>query len=280
VVALSWIALAALAAACWRWRRTWGRHAILGLGFFALNLLPVIGLVTISYNHYSWVADHFAYLSIIGLVGLASAGAGAFAQGGPAGRGIAAGAAVLVAVLFAADSHRYARVFHSSDTLWRRALERDPASWAAHYNLGYADAQAGRLADGVSQYEAALRIRPDFAEAQNTLGIALAQEGRLPEAIAHLRAAVRLDAAYAEAHANLGLALAITGRLPEAVAEYGLALRLNPADTKARIKLGLALLQENRPAEAIPCFEEVLRLDPGAAGVPAYLDYARRQAGK
>ncbi|HEX3729252.1 MAG TPA: hypothetical protein VHV47_05580, partial [Opitutaceae bacterium] len=65
--------------AAWLWSRraaAWGRAAIFGLGFFLLNLLPVLGFLPMSYMHLGWVADHFAYLSLLGIAGLAAAAAG------------------------------------------------------------------------------------------------------------------------------------------------------------------------------------------------------------
>ena len=59
---LPWVLLAALFAWCWSHRNGWGRAALLGLGFFVLNLLPVIGLVPMAYLRISRVADHFGYL--------------------------------------------------------------------------------------------------------------------------------------------------------------------------------------------------------------------------
>ncbi len=46
---LAWIIFAVLAAWAWRRRGGWGRHALLGAGFFALNLMPVLGLVPMAY---------------------------------------------------------------------------------------------------------------------------------------------------------------------------------------------------------------------------------------
>ena len=52
----------------------------------------------------------------------------------------------------------------------------------------------GRLPDAIAQYEAALRINPDLAEAHSNLGNILFQPpGRLPDAIAHFEAALRID---------------------------------------------------------------------------------------
>jgi tetratricopeptide (TPR) repeat protein len=53
--------------------------------------------------------------------------------------------------------------------------------------------------------------------------------GRLPEAIAEYQAALRIDPDFAEAHVNLTNTLARTpGGLPEAIAEYEAALRIRP----------------------------------------------------
>ena len=59
-------------------------------------------------------------------------------------------------------------------------------------------------------FRAAIRIRPDFAEAYNNLGLVLIQSGDDEAGIAALREAVRLAPAYAEARTNLGAALTPT----------------------------------------------------------------------
>ena len=70
-----WIALAALFLFLWSRRQGRGRHALLGLNFFVLNLLPALGLIAMSFQRLSWVSDHFAYVALIGPAGLAVAGA-------------------------------------------------------------------------------------------------------------------------------------------------------------------------------------------------------------
>ena len=62
-----------------------------------------------------------------------------------------------------------------------------------------------RTNDAIAQFEFALRLMPDFTEAQVDLGNALvATPGGLPEAIVHFEAAVRLDPANASVRFNLG----------------------------------------------------------------------------
>jgi len=67
---LPWPILAGVLWFLWTKRRTWGRHALLGLGFFLINLAPFLGFTTVSYMRFTWVMDHFLYIPMIGLIGL------------------------------------------------------------------------------------------------------------------------------------------------------------------------------------------------------------------
>ena len=82
----------------------------------------------------------------------------------------------------------------------------------------------------MAQYQAAVRLRPDYAEAHTNLGIILAQvPGQLPHAVTEFQSALRVTPNSARAHANLGYVLArIPGKTSEAVAEYEAALRISP----------------------------------------------------
>ena len=77
----------------------------------------------------------------------------------------------------------WARCRRRSGTTSRRCGS-SPIMPKSHYNLGKALAQVGRVPEAIGQYEQALRIKPDFAEAQNNLGIALIRGlGKVQEAI-------------------------------------------------------------------------------------------------
>ena len=261
----------------WIWikRSAWRRTILFGFGCFLINLAPVLGFVPMSYLRISSVADHFAYLPILGLLGLATAGfhelgkraslsrnlLGAFLD--PAARWACAG---LVVVILAMASHRYAGIFRDGEALWTYTLRQNPQSWTAADNLGNALATiSGRQPEAIARYEEALRIKPGSFEAHNNLANALATiPGRLPEALAHYEEALRIKPGYAEAHNNLGFALAaIPGRLPEALAHYEEALRINPDLAEAHENLGFALAAiPGRLPEAVAHYEEALRIKP------------------
>jgi tetratricopeptide (TPR) repeat protein len=72
--------------------------------------------------------------------------------------------------------------------------------------------------------------------------------GRLADAIAEFQAALRINPDYAEAHVNLGDALAkIPGRQVEAIAEYRAALRIRP-DYANNVSERIKALRAPRPA--------------------------------
>jgi tetratricopeptide (TPR) repeat protein len=313
---LPWLAALALVVLSLMQRTTARMRALrLGLGFFLLNLLPVLGFVPMSYLRISWVADHFAYLPLIGIVGLAAAGFEYLIAGRSDGFKVAAILAVAAVVgALALQSRRYARVFRSDEALWTFTLERNPDSWTGHNNLGMDLAADGRLGEAIGHYEAAIRLKPAYASAHVNLGNALVRQGRLPEAVAEYRAALAIEPLSGEALEDAGNSLAQSGRLQEAVecygtlvrsrpdqpeahfglayvleragraseavGEYGRAIRLRPDYAEARYRLGNVLGNSGRLPEAIAQYEEAIRSRPGFAEARANLGLALINSGR
>jgi tetratricopeptide (TPR) repeat protein len=258
---------------CWNNRITWGRHALLGLGFFLINLAPFVGFTQAAYMSFTWVMDHVLYLPLIGLIGLAMAACGQIDKKPPQSlRPLGIGTIVIVLALLAAESHGYAKIFISQENLWTYTLRGNPDSDVAHNNLGVAFLNSGQLPQAIEQFEAAVRIKPDYAYAHNGLGNALFLSGRAAEAIDHYREALRIDPSYPEAHNGLANALLQSGQLSDAKTESEKALKLNPNYPEAHCTLGLILARQGQVPEAIEQFETALRLNPVDARIGQVLD--------
>jgi protein O-mannosyl-transferase len=294
---LPWLALAGLLWLLWTRRSGWGRHALFGTGFFLLMLVPVIGFAPMAYQRISWVADHFAYLALPGLIGLAAAGLGALPSETIPEKSWPVLAAAILCVGFAAESRRYARRFTDGKTLWTYALERNPDSWMVHSNLGVERMKEGDASAAMAQFTEALRLDPVAPEAHANLGVALANLGRWPEAIAEGETAVRLAPDYGPGRDKLaeiqtradsvadtwfdhGNALAQNGRLEEAATDFERALELKAAFPEAHTNLGNVLFSLHRLPEAVDHYQAAIRLKPNYADAHYNLGIALRALGR
>jgi len=260
---LPWPIFGAIAYFCWRYRATWGRHVLFGLGFFVLMLAPFLGFIEVSYMNFTWVMDHFLYLPCIGLIALLMAGLEQVDI--RASRSVRLGGVGLIALVLIAmgyTGHLYAGAFLSDATLWNYTLKSNPGAWPARNNLGVDFKQAGKLDEALVQYGEALKIRPDYASAYNNIGDTYLALGELPQAREYLEHALQLDPDYAEAHNNLANVLAQMNQLAEAKKHYEEAVRISPRFALAQNNLGKLHMQMGETLDAIKQYKAALAIDP------------------
>jgi tetratricopeptide (TPR) repeat protein len=262
-----WLAIAVAASVLWRNRVRWGRGPILASAWFALNLVPVLGFIRMSFARLSPVSDHFAYIALLGVVGGFAGGLGTLARAlGQKGPRLALACAVaLILGAFAWESHCLAGNYRDDLAFWTFASRQNPEAWAARNNLGLIDLSAGRLPEAAEQFEAVLRSGEQQAEIYNNLGTTYTRLGRYDEAAAQFEAALRLQPGYPVAEANLGNVLAQTRQYDQAIAHYRRSLELKPDMADVHTRLGMAYSLSSHPSEAEAEFAEAIRLDPNAA---------------
>jgi len=112
---------------------------------------------------------------------------------------------------------------------YNEAICLKPDYAEAHNNLGIALKEQGRLAEAVESYEQAVRLRPHYAEAHNNMGIALHANGEHDRALECCERAIQLVGDYAQAHWNRSLVLLLKGRFTEGWEEYRWRRRTNLA---------------------------------------------------
>ncbi|HUJ09844.1 MAG TPA: tetratricopeptide repeat protein [Verrucomicrobiae bacterium] len=264
----------------WWKRKSWGRPLLFALGYFVITLFPLLGFFDQSFHRFSFVADHWQYCAIIGVVALFVAGAEKILHRlKPAGFWAVATSVVVLIVLGTATWTR-AGLYGNSETLWRDTLAKNPQAWAAHNNLGLVLLHQGNIGGAIEHFQRALELKPDYEEAQYNLGIALARTNRIVDAISHYEQALRLAPNSAEAHNNLAIALMQEGRISEAISHYQRALEIQPDDAEVHYNLGKALKQAGRIKEAIGQFEQALQLKPDFVDAHYALGVALVHAGR
>jgi tetratricopeptide (TPR) repeat protein len=277
---LPWLVFGGVIYWCWTLRHTWGRHVLLGLGFFLINLGPCPGFIPAPDMAFTWVMDHFLYLPIIGLIGLVVAALGQMKEQLPGSLqtcGIGLIAVVLAVTAF--QSRSYAKLFINSETLWTYELRHNSEAYMAYSNLSKALVQTGRTPEAIELCEEALRLKPD-AMAHNSLGVALQQTGRVTEAIEQFEQALKISPGEEMAHYNLGIASLKTGQVSQATEQFEQALQINPADADASYNLATVLLQTGRLPEAIEQYEQCLQIEPDNAEAHNDLGSALAQTGR
>jgi tetratricopeptide (TPR) repeat protein len=266
---------------------------------YAALLAPVLGIAQAGPHI---VADRYSYLATLGWAAVAGGLVLGLAAADHAGRArpgchrLAVGGVTAIALFLGMLTWRQAGIWHDSITLWETAVATDADCYICKNNLGNALVRAGRAADAVPYFEAALRIQPGDADAYANLGTAATQQGRDDEArrqfeaalridpdhptantnlarllinegkseqaIPHLETALRKEPMMAEAHTNLGLARMHGGDLDGAERSLRTAVRILPDDAVVHNNLGILLLRRDQHDAAVAEFQRACELDP------------------
>lgn len=242
----------------------------LGAWFFAI-LAPTSSIVPVATQT---MAEHRMYLPLAAVTALIVLGLHGLAR-----RSTLLVCIVLAVVLGCATARRNAD-YRTELDLWADTIAQHPENSRAHGNLGILLFKAGRTADAIARFEAALRLRPDFPEARANLGAAFLGLGRPQEAALHSAEALRLQPDSPDTRSNLGLALKQLGRTADAMREFSTVLRAHPDHADANHNLGIALLEAGKTTEAIAHFETALRTRPAFANAHSNLGVALMRMGR
>jgi serine/threonine protein kinase/Tfp pilus assembly protein PilF len=110
-----------------------------------------------------------------------------------------------------------------------RALAIDDSSADAHAAVAAANWSLFNFAPAEVEFQRALELNPNLANAHHWYGLFLSWETRHPEAISHLRRAVELDPLNIQYHANLGQVLANARQYDASMEELKKTLKMDPS---------------------------------------------------
>ncbi|MCC5631689.1 tetratricopeptide repeat protein [Nostoc sphaeroides CHAB 2801] len=123
---------------------------------------------------------------------------------------------------------------------YNQAIRLNPNFAEAYNNRGAAHHTLGNNQTAINDYNQAIRLNPNFAEAYNNRGTAHHTLGNNQTAINDYNQAIRLKPNYTEAYNNRGTAHHTLGNNQTAINDYNQAIRLKPNYTEAKTNLDIA----------------------------------------
>lgn len=205
-------------------RKRIGRGPLAAAAFFVVTLGPILGFFNGYAFQFSFVADHWQYLSSLGVIALVSTLPNTLSV---LSRHVRNAALAFVLFVLALLTARQCFIYKSEDTVWHDTLLKNPNCWLAHNNLGVNLMEGGSSGGAEEHFRAAVRLNSSFYEAENNLGEILLARNQVEEAARHIDRSIEIKPTYARSHWNKALILAQQAKCDEAyeIVDQGLQQR-------------------------------------------------------
>ena len=261
------IAAILLATVIWLFRKRWTRPFAMGLGYFAVTLLPVMGLLNMSFMQHSFVSDHLQYVSIIGVISLIAGLAWwPFRNLGFWLKALAAVLAACVVGGLAMMTWQRAHTFASAEALWRDVTEKNPTAAVGWDSLAMALAKNEQTrTEAINCYSRAIELSPDNASTYVNRGGLYISMNKLEQAMADFQAAAAIEPELASAHGNIGLIYSEMRKYDEAMAAYNRALASDPTHVASYSGRGKIHMLRGETEKAMEDFDRAVRYAPHIA---------------
>jgi tetratricopeptide (TPR) repeat protein len=162
---------------------------------------------------------------------------------------------------------------------FQRSLASNAANVIVWKNLADVHLATANCRAAAANYEQALRLSPELAEAHHNLGIAWQHLHEREKAVAALREAVRLAPTNVAFLANLSRVLREQERWAEASVVYQAAQTIEPDSPELATNLGITLHEQGRLDDAVAAYRQALRLKPDFAAAKSNLATALKEQG-
>ncbi len=227
------------------WAAKRRRYLAVGWFWYLITMMPVIGIIQVGAQS---MADRYVYVPYIGLFIILAWGVPDILKRWRYRIVFFPLITLVILSVLGCLAWRQVEYWKDAETVFRHAIRVTEGNYLAHNNLGAALARKGKFDAALIQYEEALRIKPQYADAFFNRGEALAALRRLTDAESSYKDALRVKPSLAEAHNNLGIIMASRGRMDEAASHFIAALRIRPDYKIAEDNLRF-LLQEQEKAK-------------------------------
>ncbi|HZV36370.1 MAG TPA: tetratricopeptide repeat protein, partial [Verrucomicrobiae bacterium] len=211
-----------------------------GWFWFLGTLVPAIGLVQVGSQT---MADRYTYFPSIGLFLIVAWALSCFLKKRERWQIALKGAMLLALGAYFVAARVQLGYWRNSFTLADHARKVTDENFAAYSVLADDAEQAGDYAKAIEYAKTSLAYEPNYASAHYLLGVACLETGRLGEAISHLSEAAALRPSAPLIYQKLGRALLAGGRFNEAFKQFSTALKMDPTDYISDSQMGIICSQ-------------------------------------
>jgi hypothetical protein len=244
-----------LLAVVWIAVKSRNRTALFGLTWLVINYAPISNIVPIPSDQ---ITERYLYMPEIGFfLGMGALFSWLHSRE-KCRRALLAGSAV-VALAFAAVTMQRNLDWRNNLSLFSSGVRNDPDSPGAHYNLGTAYMENGRLDKARSEWERTLSLDPVFSDALTQMGTFAAVQGDLLLAERYYLSALqaplgKTDPDKSMAHFNLGKIYEKWNRPQLALGHYRRFLETVPItylEYKPEAEKRIAMLERLNPGATL-----------------------------
>ena len=145
---------------------------------------------------------------------------------------------------------------------FQRAVKLKPDYAEAHYNLGVVLQKNGEDEEAYKSYEKAIAIKHAYPQAHNNIGMINLKNRSLNDAVKSFEWAVAYNPNYVEAHNNLGATFQELMQFQKAMGQYEKALSINPKFAQALNNLGASLEIFGQKEKAFENYYKAIQENP------------------
>ncbi|MEC8554619.1 MAG: tetratricopeptide repeat protein, partial [Planctomycetota bacterium] len=190
---------------------TWNqrkRGAISSVAFFVGSALPALGFLNVYPHRFSFVADHFVYLPVVGVFcfvwSILLDGAKFVCRDFKVQPPLCLLAFVALLCVYCFQTMRYTPVFESEKTLWTDTINKNPSSVAALQNLALVYVRENDPDGALFYLEKAEEYKFDRFQTLNSKGLVLGMQGRVISAKQAFMESITEDPTNPTPWVNLG----------------------------------------------------------------------------
>jgi len=244
------VALLALVAAAWIYRRRWPLAAF-GVFVFLLLLAPTSSFMPIS----DVSAERRLYLPFLGLALVCLE----FLRRLKISQQAWAGAAALG--ICCVLTFQRGAVWASPLTLWQDAANKSPRKYRPQFQVAFALSEAGMCPQAAEHFEAASKVAAPNVDLLLDWGLALDCAGKWQDALAKLRQAAQLERS-AHIQSQIGMVYAKHNQWQEALAALAQAETIDPRFEMTYVYRGAIYESAGDKAAAAAQYQRALALNP------------------